>query len=380
MNLVVGIDASRNRSGGAIAHLVGILSEGNPLEHGIREVHVWGYKTLLDALPDVPWLIKHNPPDLERSLLRQVLWQFRELASAAKKVGCNVLLTTDAATVCRFRPMVVMSQDLLSYEPGMMRHFGFSKVRFRLIALLVLQTQAMRFADGVIFLTQYTSQVIQKATGKLARIAIIPHGVGVEFKRKRFVLAWPDKGDREIRCLYVSHASMYKHQWVVVRAISLLRERGYKIRLILAGGGVGRAQQLLEKEIAFSDPQSNFVKTLGVVPHDDLPSLMAKSHIFVFASSCENLPVTLLEAMATGLPISCSNRGPMPEVLADGGVYFDPEDAKSIAGAVERIITDEGLRRTIARRAKALSDQYSWARCADETWAFLANTCGTEPC
>ena len=39
--LVIGIDASRNRSGGAIAHLVGILSEGNPLIFGISEVHLW---------------------------------------------------------------------------------------------------------------------------------------------------------------------------------------------------------------------------------------------------------------------------------------------------------------------------------------------------
>ena len=81
--------------------------------------------------------------------------------------------------------------------------------------------------------------------------------------------------------------------------------------------------------------------------------------------------VTLIEAMAIGLPIACSDRGPMPEVLRDGGVYFDPEDAESIARAIEALIRDPGLRMSVAKRAKGLSGQYSWARCAAETWSFL---------
>jgi glycosyltransferase involved in cell wall biosynthesis len=75
--------------------------------------------------------------------------------------------------------------------------------------------------------------------------------------------------------------------------------------------------------------------------------------------------------MAGGLPIACSDRGPMPEVLRDGGTYFDPEDSASIADAVAGIIGDAGVRETIARRAKELSAGYSWARCAGETWTFL---------
>ena len=43
MGLVVGIDASRNRSGGAKAHLLGIIKDSNPRAHGIEEVHVWSY-------------------------------------------------------------------------------------------------------------------------------------------------------------------------------------------------------------------------------------------------------------------------------------------------------------------------------------------------
>ena len=88
------------------------------------------------------------------------------------------------------------------------------------------------------------------------------------------------------------------------------------------------------------------------------------------------MPNTLIEAMAVGLPIACSNRGPMPEIMADGGVAFDPEDPSSIADAIEKLIEDPKLRISRAARAKTLADQYSWSRCGKETWKFLLETIG----
>lgn len=368
---VIGIDASRNRSGGAIAHVVGIISEAKPFENGIREVHVWAYKALLDRLPEKPWLVKHNPPPLEQSLVHQIWWQFFYLAQEAKEQKCDILFCTDAATFCRFQPLVVLSQDMLSYEPGIMKQFGWTKARLRLIAILLLQNWAMRRAKGVIFLTRYAAQVIQKKTRSLNNIVIIPHGIDESFRQTDALAGWPQNGDRPIRCLYVSNTAMYKHQWDVVRAISKLRKREKTVQLTLVGGGAGRAQKRLDDEISRSDPQKSFVVTMPFVPHDALPPLLANVDLFIFASSCENLPVTLLEAMATGRPIACSDRGPMPEVLQDGGVYFDPENSDSIANAVEKLSTDENLRNSVAIRAKALSEKYSWSRCASETWAFL---------
>jgi glycosyltransferase involved in cell wall biosynthesis len=377
-NIVVGIDASRNRSGGARAYLIGILSECDPSKFGIHEVHVWAFGALLQSIPDRPWLIKHNPKELEKSLPSQLWWQATRMSQEAVDNGCDVLFTTDASTLCRFKSMVVLSQDLLSYEPGMMRHFGYTKARLRLLALLAVQNRAFRSASSVIFLTKYAATVIQKSCGALPRVAYIPHGVGEEFKHTDALLSWPENSTRPINCVYVSNAEMYKHQWVVVRAVETLRKSGYDVRLTLIGGGSGRAQALLEEQIAVSDPERAFVRQLDFLPHRELPSHLAQADVFVFASSCENMPVTLIEAMAVGLPIASSNRGPMPEVLADGGVYFDPEDAVSIAGAIEKIISDPVLRGAISKRAKELSTQYSWSRCANETFEFISETYRTK--
>src|ERR1044071_2114073 len=189
--IVVGIDASRNRSGGAKAHLIGILSQTNPKVHGILEVHLWSYKQLLDATPDQDWLIKHYSDDLNGSFVQQLLWQTIKLASEAAKAGCDILFTTDASTTCRFKPMVVVSQDMLSYEPAVMKIFGYTIDRLRLYAILFLQNRAMRFADGVIFLTHYASKVIQNSCGNLSNFVHIPHGVGENFKRVQPTRPWP---------------------------------------------------------------------------------------------------------------------------------------------------------------------------------------------
>lgn len=373
-SISIAIDASRNRSGGAKAHLIGILSNCVPEQYGICEIHVWAFRSLLDQLPDQPWLIKHNPIALEGSLIRQLVWQAKALADEIRLSRCDILFTTDASTLCGFRPMVVLSQDMLSYETGVMRYFGYGLARLRLLIILVLQNFAFRRSEGVIFLTRYAGRVIQQSCGALKSVAYIPHGVGTAFKEVTPARNWPESDERAVKCVYVSNAEMYKHQWVVVEAVSILRKRGFNIKLSLVGGGKGHAQRLLGKAVAELDPEGHFIEQLEFLPHAALPELLSQADLFVFASSCENMPVTLVEAMAVGLPIACSNRGPMPEVLADGGVYFDPEDANSISVAIEELIQSSTLRLACSQRARVLAQQYSWRRCADETLEFIKET------
>lgn len=370
--MIVGIDASRNRSGGAIRHLVGIMGASDPRSQGIDRVHVWSYRKLLDALPDAPWLVKHCPDALSGSILRQAWWQRRHLPGELGANGVDIVLYTDAGTVGRAHPSVTMSRDMTQYEPGEMKRYRrLSRAWLRNLALRYVQARSLRDADGVIFLTQYAATTIQRFTGPLSRVAIVPHGVDRAFRRD----ARNGNGlSSPVRCVYVSPADMYKHQWHVIRAIAALRRRGYDVVLTLVGGGQGPAQQLIEDEIRRSDPDNEFVTQRGFVSAADLPAVLADCDVFVFASSCENMPNTLVEGMASGLPIACSDRGPMPEVLRDGGLYFDPEDPSSIAASIEQLLQDPSLRAQLASRAAELSREYSWERCARETWEFLRTT------
>lgn len=83
------------------------------------------------------------------------------------------------------------------------------------------------------------------------------------------------------------------------------------------------------------------------------------------------MPNTIIEGMASSLPIACSNRGPMPEVLGAAGVYFDPEDANSIATAIESLLQDPIQRKEHSILANRAAASFSWERCSRETFAFL---------
>jgi len=369
MNISIAIDASRNRSGGARNHLIGILNAIDPTDLGIASVHVWSYRALLDAIPDKHWLIKHSPTLLEASLPIQVWWQYKHLPKEVTRHGCDVLLSTDAGTVCIYRPSVVMSRDMLSFEPGEIGRFGLSFERLRLWLLKHIQIRSLRRATGALFLTNYASNVIQNFTGPLPRVEVIPHGINPSFRRepRTDVL----KSSDNIRCVYVSNMDLYKHQWIVIEAVSVLREQGLNVSLALVGGGQGQGRVLTENAKLKYDPTGEFIEILEAVPHHEIPRILDTADIFIFASSCENMPNTLVEAMAAALPIACAARGPMPEVLEDGGVYFDPESSSSIADAIRSLVEDDALRGRVSKRAGELSLKYSWERCASETWDYL---------
>jgi glycosyltransferase involved in cell wall biosynthesis len=76
--------------------------------------------------------------------------------------------------------------------------------------------------------------------------------------------------------------------------------------------------------------------------------------------------------MAAGLPIACSNMGPMPEILGDAGVYFSPDNPNEIADALRQLINSDALRRNFAKAAFEKARSYSWQSCGNKTFQFLA--------
>ena len=370
--LIIGIDASRNRSGGAVAHIRGIISGSDPRELGINKVHLWSYDSLLENIPDRSWLDKHDVPETRQTLIKQLWWQYAKLPRLLDELGCNVVFNTDAGSVCPARRSVTLSQDMLSFEPGEMQRYGVSKARIRLEVLKSIQAYSLRRARLAIFLSEYARETIESQIGQTKRSVVIPHGIDDKFrvvagKRQQWSI------QRAVQCLYVSNAAPYKHQWHVVEAISILRRQSYQITLTLVGGGSGLAQERLNQAIAKYDPERDFVTQKNFVPNDEIPRYLAESDLFIFASSCENLPITLLEAMASGIPICSSNRGPMPEVLGDGGCYFDPENPASIAKSVQSIIDDTGLRRSSTELSMIRSKDFTWESCSSETWKALVS-------
>jgi glycosyltransferase involved in cell wall biosynthesis len=266
-----------------------------------------------------------------------------------------------------------MSQNLLPFEPRERRRFGLSWPRLRYALLERTQSATFRRAAGVVFLTETAERVVSARTGPLpGRTAIVPLGISARFRRPPPEPHRAFAPDRPFRWLYVSIVNYYKHPWHVVDAVARLRDAGRPAALDLVGPAHSPALERLERAIARVDPEGRFVRYHGAVPHSELAATYHRADGFVFASSCENMPNILVEAMASGLPIACSDRGPMPEILGDAGEYFDPERPGQIARAMASLMDDPAARARRARAAHERAQRYSWERCADETFGFLA--------
>ena len=143
------------------------------------------------------------------------------------------------------------------------------------------------------------------------------------------------------------------------------------IALDLVGPAYLPALQRLSAVLNRVDVNRSWVRYHGAVKFDVLHHHYAQADLGLFASSCENMPNILLETMASGLPIACSDRGPMLEVLGAAGVYFNPEQPDDIARALRKLIDSPGLRMEMAQASYKCAQQYSWQHCANDTFEFL---------
>lgn len=372
--LRLGIDASNLRGGGGITHLAEVIRAAEPAEFGFGRVLVWGGKETLDAIPERPWLERIHVPALDGSLPARLFWRKKELPGLAEK-ACDLLFIPGGGSAGGGKPTVTMSRNMLPFEFTEMARYGGSWMFLRLLLLRYQQTASFRSADGVIFLTEYARNRVAERTGKLkGRLAGIPHGVDERFRRavprQRPIQSY--NAENPFRLLYVSIVDVYKHQWYLVEAVAMLRREGLPVALDLVGPAYPPALRRLREMVRRMDPGEEFVRYRGSVNYRSLPECYHQADAFVFASSCENMPNILLEAMASSLPIACARRGPMPEILGDAGLYFDPEKPSDIAGALRELISDESLRGRLASLASQRAELYSWKRCARDTFAFLA--------
>ena len=117
---------------------------------------------------------------------------------------------------------------------------------------------------------------------------------------------------------------------------------------------------------------------LGPMSEADLPALYSAATAFVFPSLYEGFGLPVLEAMACGTPVICSNTSSLPEVAGDpsagsgpsAALLIDPLDTASLADAIRRVLTDEDLRTELRRRGLARAAHFTWQQTAAATLAI----------
>ncbi len=373
MNLCIDASNLSVRGGGA-THLRGILNGCDPRSYGFDKVTVFGSKLLLDSLPVDPWLVRGHHAWLDRGLAWRTLWQCSKLNAALKEHQCDLLFAPCGNYLGPFRPFVAMSHNLLLFEARERARFGVSTMRFKLDCLAHVQRKCFHEADGLILISQYAKMCIRQSLQRnLQDVPVIYHGVG-----ERFV--HPPKPQRPItdystsapfKLLYVSTVSVYKHQDMLVKAFMRLVEEGLPVHLDLVGGAYSPSLQKLTKLLQQIPGAIDHVTYHGSVPIDKIQEFYRAADAFVFASTCENMPNILVEAMQAGLPICSSHRGPMPEILGECGMYFSPESIDGTVKALRQLVTNEIERTRLASAAFDAARRFTWEHCAHDTFGYL---------
>ena len=164
---------------------------------------------------------------------------------------------------------------------------------------------------------------------------------------------------------YPANGWPHKNHAKLAEALHLCRKQGLDLALVLTGTPFGLMNRL--KETLDRYGVQDCVRHLGYVNLEHLIGLYGGAKAMVFPSLFEGFGIPLLEAMALGTPIACSNVTSLPEVGGDVPIYFDPKDAGSIADSITRIARDENLRMQMIAAGKERVKRFSYQKTAKQT-------------
>jgi alpha-1,3-rhamnosyl/mannosyltransferase len=147
--------------------------------------------------------------------------------------------------------------------------------------------------------------------------------------------------------------------------VAALRDAG--AQLVLPGAPTEYENEL--RSLAENLGVADRVRFPAWVSDAELEALYASATCFVLPSLIEGFGLPVLEAMARGVPVACSDRPALPEVVGDAALLFDPTDQAAVTDAVRRLLTDKELRESLSARGLERARQFSWRRTAEATLA-----------
>lgn len=110
-----------------------------------------------------------------------------------------------------------------------------------------------------------------------------------------------------------------------------------------------------------------WLRLIGYIPEDALPSLYAGARLFVYPSAYEGFGLPPIEAMACGVPVIVSNRSCLPEVTQGAAMLIDPHDIGEFRQSIERGLTDDTWRTGAIEHGLEVAASYTWDRCLEQT-------------
>jgi glycosyltransferase involved in cell wall biosynthesis len=307
---------------------------------------------------------EHVLPVDASSRVQWVRGEQQHLPGAADRAGCDVLHSLASTAPLRGRAARVTTIHDLNYKLVPDTHFGV-----RGLGMRVLVPAAARRSRRVIAISASTrDDLVKHLRLDPAKIDVVPQGVApgdaaataAPELRARLGL-----GERPV----VLSASAKRPHKNVARLLDALAGIPGERRPVLVVPGYPTPYEAELKQHAQSAGVAADVVWPAWLQDGDLEGLYALATCVVFPSLYEGFGLPVLEAMARGVPVACSDRSSLPEVAGDAALLFDPEDTAAIRVALERLLDDEPLSADLVRRGHAQAARFTWERTAELTAA-----------
>lgn len=372
----LGIDATNIASGGGVTHLKEILNYFNHevFRNDIERIIVFGSQLVLDQIDDYNFLQKNTYDELNKNLISRVYFQLFKFDDEIDK-NCDILYSLTGDYIGKFNPVVSMSRNMLLYERDIWFDTKSPSEIFNHWLRFKRQEKCFKKSKAIIFISKYAKEYVSK---KLAlenkTVSTIYHGISPRFfsntKEQKHIKEY--SFNDPFKFLYVSTIHVYKNHVNLIKAITILREKGYPVILNLVGGVIFKPEgKKLFRLINKVDPKKKFIFYHGNLDYEKIDQFYKNADGIIYASTCENMPNILIESMASGVPIACSDKEPMPEFLQEGGFYFNAKSVSSIVETIKVFLKSPKHRNSKAEISKKLAKEFSWKKTSDQTFQFI---------
>ena len=239
--------------------------------------------------------------------------------------------------------------------------------------------QALANADGLIFISQNAHDEFERILpgwlGKTQRPWVV---VPLAQRPSEVILPTAFSHIESPYWLAVGSLEPRKNHHGLLDALALYCKKSLRpLKLKIAGGPGWKSEELHQRIAALTE--KGVVQYLGYVPDEELPGLYAQAEALIFPSWYEGFGLPVLEAMAQGCPVICTNRTSLPEVGGNAVHYIDPTSPTAIADAMLRVEQDSIYRTHLSSRGRIRAAGFSWESTAKLTLAFYERVISSHP-
>lgn len=367
-------------SGGAVSYLRHLPPLLNRLFQESAEGHQLKFlahesQNELSALPDSQCIWTHGT---RPTGYRRVLWEHLSMSAIVQAEQPDVVFTPYQIGI-RFenRRQILMIRNMEPFLCGGYRYSLRSWLRNRLLERA--SSKCLRRADRIIAVSEFARTQLTDGLGiSTDRIRTIYHGrnldLGADTDRGRdreLLRSIGVNGDYLLTC---GSLLPYRRCEDVVAAFDLCaNELGPDVQLIIAGASLDkRYERFICKTVEASPHRMRIVMT-GHVPPATMAALFRCCAICIIATEIEACPNIAIEAMTAGCAIISSDRPPLGEIFGGCSVEFPSRNVEEMANKIGRLMESADLRSDLRSRALRRVSDFSWGRCAKETYSALVN-------